>query len=261
MKRVLFVCSANSARSIMAEVLLRHYGGAQFEVASAGTEPNQVDPRTLVALERFGLSISGLSSKPVSAFQDQHFDYVISLCDKAHRECRRWPGSGVVMAWDFPDPRQSKDKKAFEKTLHEIAERIHLFILVNSKAASVQSKTLTALDFYKALAEETRLLSLLLIEQEGELCVCELMAALDLPQPKISRHLSQLRKTGLLLDRRQGQWVFYRLHPLLHDWMRDQLHQTAIHSTPLLEQPRARLQGMSDRPGQGVNGCRKEKSG
>ncbi len=51
--------------------------------------------------------------------------------------------------------------------------------------------------------------------------MCELMTALDLPQPKISRHLGQLRKAGLLLDRRQGQWVFYRLHPLLNDWMRN----------------------------------------
>lgn len=255
MKRVLFICTANSARSIMAEALLRHYGGTQFEVASAGTEPDQVDPRTLVALERFGLSISGLSSKPVSAFQDQHFDYVISLCDKAHRECRQWPDRGVIINWDFPDPRQNPDKKVFEKTLQEIAERIHLLIQVNSKATLEQSQTLSALDFYKALAEETRLLSLLLIEQEGELCVCELMAALDLPQPKVSRHLSQLRKTGLLLDRRQGQWVFYRLHPLLHDWMRDVLRQTREHSMSLLRLPLQRLKAMGDRPSQGGNGC------
>jgi len=106
------------------------------------------------------------------------------------------------------------------------------------------------LEFYKALADETRLLSLLLIEQVGELCVCELMEALALPQPKISRHLSQLRKAGLLLDRRQGQWVFYRIHPLLHDWMRDVLHQTATHCPELLRQPLARLHEMNARPGE-----------
>jgi ArsR family transcriptional regulator len=118
-----------------------------------------------------------------------------------------------------------------------------------------QVKVLQPLEFYKSLADETRLLSLLLIEQEGELCVCELMTALDLPQPKISRHLSQLRKAGLLLDRRQGQWVFYRLHPLLHDWMREVLRQTREHGTRMLQQPLARLDAMGDRPSKGGNVC------
>lgn len=248
--RVLFLCSANSARSQMAEVLLRHFGGDRFEVFSAGTEPTEVDPRTIEALQGFGLEAEGLVSKSVESLGDQHFDYVISLCDKAHRECRCWPGSGVVMAWDFPDPRASTDPKAFVRTLQEISERVRLFVLVNSKEVNSTVKAVQPLEFYKALADETRLLSLLLIEQVGELCVCELMEALALPQPKISRHLSQLRKAGLLLDRRQGQWVFYRIHPLLHDWMRAVLHQTARHCPQLLRQPLARLQEMNSRPGE-----------
>jgi ArsR family transcriptional regulator len=253
--RVLFLCSANSARSQMAEVLLRHFGGDDFEVFSAGTEPSEVDPRTVEALQVFGFEAQGLVSKSIESLGDQHFDYVISLCDKAHRECRYWPGSGVVMAWDFPDPKASSDPKAFARTLQEISERVRLFVLVNSKDVNSEVKVLQPLEFYKSLADETRLLSLLLIEQEGELCVCELMAALDLPQPKISRHLSQLRKAGLLLDRRQGQWVFYRLHPLLHDWMRDVLRQTREHSTPLLRLPLQRLEAMIERPSKGGNGC------
>lgn len=107
MKRVLFVCTANSARSQMAEALLRHMAGDQFEVFSAGTHPEAVDPRTLEALREFGLPTDQLVSKSVASLGDQHFDYVISLCDKAHLECKYWPGSGVVMAWDFPDPRAS----------------------------------------------------------------------------------------------------------------------------------------------------------
>lgn len=253
--RVLFLCSANSARSQMSEVLLRHFGGDDFEVFSAGTEPSEVDPRTLEALQVFGFEAQGLVSKSIDSLGDQHFDYVISLCDKAHRECRVWPGSGVVMAWDFPDPKASSDPKAFARTLQEISERVRLFVLVNSKDVNSEVKVLQPLEFYKSLADETRLLSLLLIEREGELCVCELMAALDLPQPKISRHLSQLRKAGLLLDRRQGQWVFYRLHPLLHDWMRDVLRQTREHSMSLLRLPLQRLEAMIDRPSKGGNGC------
>ena len=72
--------------------------------------------------------------------------------------------------------------------------------------------------FFKCLADETRLRSLMLIAREGELCVCELTAALEESQPKISRHLAQLRQCELLLDRRQGLWVFYRLNPALPDW-------------------------------------------
>ncbi len=258
MKRVLFVCTANSARSQMAEALLRHFGGDDFEVFSAGTAPSEVDSRTLQVLQDFGLDITGLASKSIESLEDQHFDFVISLCDKAHRECRHWPGSGVVMAWDFPDPKASSAPKAFALTLQEISERIRLFVLVNSKAVKSEVKTIEPLDFFKSLADETRLLSMLLIEQEGELCVCELMAALELPQPKISRHLSQLRKAGLLLDRRQGQWVFYRIHPLMNDWMRNILKDTLEHNPQLLEHPRTRLGGMKSRPSSEGNICSEE---
>lgn len=258
MKKVLFVCTANSARSQMAEVLLRQLAGDQFEVFSAGTEPGDIDPRTLEALQKFGLDTAGLTSKSIASLEHQHFDFVITLCDKAHRECSAWPGSGVVMAWDFPDPKVSNDPRAFSQTLQELSERIRLFVQVNRKEVKSEVKTLQPLEFYKSLADETRLLSLLLIEHEGELCVCELMEALDLSQPKISRHLSQLRKSGLLLDRRQGQWVFYRMHPLLNDWMHSILRDTLDHSPQLLKQPLQRLHKMNSRPSQGGNACEKE---
>ena len=260
MKKVLFVCTANSARSQMAEVLLRYFAGESFEVFSAGTQPSSIDPRTIVAIEGFGLKADNLVSKSIESLGDQHFDFVISLCDKAHQECKSWPDSGVVMAWDFSDPKASNDPKAFARTLQELSERIRLFVLVNSKTVKSDIKVLEPLDFYKALADETRLLSLLLIEQEGELCVCELMVALDMPQPKISRHLSQLRKTGLLLDRRQGQWVFYQLHPLLNDWMRGVLQTTLEQAPQLLEQPLSRLEAMKSRPKNDASICNKDKS-
>lgn len=75
--------------------------------------------------------------------------------------------------------------------------------------------------FFQLLSDETRLRSLLLMQKEGELCVCELMYALELSQPKISRHLAMLRDAGLVLDRRQGQWIYYQIHPALTDWMRE----------------------------------------
>jgi ArsR family transcriptional regulator len=88
----------------------------------------------------------------------------------------------------------------------------------------------------------------LLITREGELCVCELVCALDDSQPKISRHLAQLRGCGLLLDRRQGQWVYYRLNPDLPAWVRDVLEATLLANADWLAQNSTRLAAMGDRP-------------
>lgn len=104
------------------------------------------------------------------------------------------------------------------------------------------------LQFYKCLADDTRLKSLLLITQEGELCVCELTVALNEIQPKISRHLAQLRSCELLVDRRQGQWVFYRLNPDLPAWARSVLISTADANAAYLHDCRNKLQTMRDRP-------------
>nr|AAC69642.1 ArsR [Pseudomonas aeruginosa PAO1] len=81
-------------------------------------------------------------------------------------------------------------------------------------------------EVFKCLADETRVRATLLIVDQGELCVCELMCALADSQPKISRHLAQLRSAGLLLDRRQGQWVYYRLNPALPAWIHEVLQVT-----------------------------------
>ena len=78
--------------------------------------------------------------------------------------------------------------------------------------------TLTPLQLFKNLSDETRLGIVLLLKEMGELCVCDLCAALDQSQPKISRHLAMLRESGLLLDRKQGKWVHYRLSPHMPAW-------------------------------------------
>ncbi|QLE87060.1 metalloregulator ArsR/SmtB family transcription factor [Shewanella sp. Scap07] len=102
--------------------------------------------------------------------------------------------------------------------------------------------------FFKALADETRLKSLLLIRAENELCVCELMTALEQVQPKISRHLAQLKKAQILVDRRQGQWVFYHLNPDMPTWVKQLLEQTFSANQSLIKAPLARLQAMGERP-------------
>ncbi|MBB4820675.1 protein-tyrosine-phosphatase [Pseudomonas alcaligenes] len=131
--RVLFVCTANAARSQLAEALLRHTDSEHFEAFSAGTQPAGVDPRTLAALEHLGVSTEGLHSKSIDEFSGERFDYVITLCDKSAQECQALPGAGEVLAWNFEDPATSSKPEAFRHTLHEIHERIKMFVLVKNK--------------------------------------------------------------------------------------------------------------------------------
>jgi ArsR family transcriptional regulator, arsenate/arsenite/antimonite-responsive transcriptional repressor len=107
---------------------------------------------------------------------------------------------------------------------------------------------LTPTEVFKSLADETRARAMLLIAAQGELCVCELMCALNDSQPKISRHLAQLRSNGLLLDRRQGQWVYYRLNPDLPVWIAQILQMTSEANAAWLQDNAVRLQNMDGRP-------------
>lgn len=114
---------------------------------------------------------------------------------------------------------------------------------------------LTPTTVFKCLADDTRVRLMLLITREEELCVCELTCALDESQPKISRHLAQLRTSGLLEDRRQGQWVYYRLHPELPDWVHHVL-STALDANQHWLAPEAkRLNTMGDRPERAAACC------
>lgn len=107
--------------------------------------------------------------------------------------------------------------------------------------------------FFRILADQTRLRVLILLTQEGELCVCELTHALGEIQPKISRHLALLREAEVVLDRRQGQWIYYRLNPELPGWARNVLDTTAdgIARKPAFAAVRRALCRMPNRPGKG----------
>lgn len=107
---------------------------------------------------------------------------------------------------------------------------------------------ITPPSIFKCLADETRARIALLVAQEQELCVCELTCALNESQPKISRHLAQLRSSGLLADRRQGQWVYYRLHPDLPEWAHAILKTVREANQQWLHPDTERLSGMGDRP-------------
>lgn len=108
--------------------------------------------------------------------------------------------------------------------------------------------SITFLQFYKFLADETRLKALLLIQEQRELCVCELVEALAVSQPKISRHLAHMRKGELLCDRREGQWVYYRINPALPDWAIEVLALTLAGDEDCIATSRLRLDSMDNRP-------------
>ena len=105
--------------------------------------------------------------------------------------------------------------------------------------------------FFRLIADNTRLRSMMLLIEHTELCVCELTHALCLSQPKISRHLAQLRDAGLVQDRREGLWIYYRLHPQLPDWIETVLQQTwkANSNTEIYAEDRKNLTDMPNRPG------------
>ena len=105
-----------------------------------------------------------------------------------------------------------------------------------------------ALTLFKCLADETRLKTVLLIADQGELCVCELTAALQLSQPKVSRHLAQLRDCELLTARRAGQWVYYSINPGLPDWVAGVIAAAAGDNQQLTAGCCQRLRAMGDRP-------------
>ena len=103
-QRVLILCTGNSARSQMAEGLLRHDAGDRFEVESAGTKPGHVRPEAIAVMKEIGIDISGHRSKHVDEFAGQSFDYVLTVCDNAKESCQIFPGHGNRIHKAFEDP-------------------------------------------------------------------------------------------------------------------------------------------------------------
>ncbi|MDQ3687723.1 MAG: arsenate reductase ArsC [Acidobacteriota bacterium] len=104
LKRVLILCTGNSARSQMAEGILRHDGGGKFEVESAGVAPSRVRPEAIQAMQEIGIDISGHRSKSVDEFAGQDFDFIITVCDNAAENCPVFPGKAERIHQSFEDP-------------------------------------------------------------------------------------------------------------------------------------------------------------
>ena len=142
--RVLFVCTGNSARSILAEALLRHVGGAAFEARSAGTHPAGVHPLAGRVLADAGIPAVGLRSKAIEEVAGERFDYVITLCDDARAICPVFPGADQSLHWGYKDPAsvegpEAERLAAFQLVLTLLAERIRQFVFLagRTRAAGV----------------------------------------------------------------------------------------------------------------------------
>ncbi len=130
-KRILFLCTGNSARSQMAEGLLRQLAGDRFDVFSAGTRPVGLNPNAVSAMSEIGLDISAHQSKSVDQFVNQQFDYVFTVCDNAKESCPFFPGAHRTIHHSFEDPAAaSSDQQpaAFRKVRDEIRTRLEQFI-------------------------------------------------------------------------------------------------------------------------------------
>lgn len=129
MPRVLFLCTHNSARSQMAEGLLRALGGGSFEVHSAGTVATHVRPEAIQAMQELGIDIRQQTSKTLDGYVDQSFDYVITVCDSANESCPIFPNATHRLHWSIDDPSVVEGDtetrmQAFRRARDELKARI-----------------------------------------------------------------------------------------------------------------------------------------
>lgn len=126
-RKILFLCTGNSARSILAEFILRHIAGDRFDVASAGSNPRgAVNPVALEVLESvYKINTAGARSKSWEEFEDTKFDFVITLCDDARESCPVWPGQPIVAHWGMEDPALVNDEEEKRKAFRDTARILH----------------------------------------------------------------------------------------------------------------------------------------
>lgn len=132
-KRVLFLCTGNSARSQMAEGLMKNLSSGQWTVFSAGVLPSHVHPLAVRAMDELGIDISRQTSKSIDRFLGQSFDYIVTLCDHAAAACPAFPGEGKRIHWSLEDPASANGTteerlSVFRKVRDEIKNRIEEFL-------------------------------------------------------------------------------------------------------------------------------------
>ena len=133
-QRVIFVCTHNSARSQMAEGMLRAWAGDRFEVFSAGTEATRVRPEAIAVMDEIGIDITGQTSKTLQPFMGESFAWLVTVCDQAKEACPTIPGVAQQTHWSIDDPSvvegdETTSVEAFRAARDLLRDRIHMFIL------------------------------------------------------------------------------------------------------------------------------------
>lgn len=137
-RRVLFICLHNSARSQMAEGLLRSFAGDRFDVFSAGIEASAIRPEAIAAMDEIGIDIGGQTSKTLERYLGQPFDWLITVCDTARQRCPIFPGVEQTSHWGIDDPAKVSGTEeerlhAFRLARDELRNRIRLFVATASR--------------------------------------------------------------------------------------------------------------------------------
>jgi len=135
--RVLFLCTGNSARSQIAEGLLRSMAGDRFEVYSAGTHPKGLHPQTVLAMDEAGIDVRSHISKSIESLQGTKVDHVITVCDRAKESCPVFPGARSLH-WSFEDPADAapeEQPEKFRRVLKEIRERLEQYLATGESLA------------------------------------------------------------------------------------------------------------------------------
>ena len=138
-RRVLFVCTHNSARSQMAEAMLNAWGGDRFQAFSAGTEATHIKPETHQVMQEIGIDLAGHRSKTIDEFRGQPFEWFITVCDEAQQNCPALPGVREVAHWSIEDPSAatgtSEERlEVFRTARNRIRDRLHVFMLAAGRA-------------------------------------------------------------------------------------------------------------------------------
>jgi len=141
--KVLFLCTGNSARSVIAEALLSEMGRGDFEVYSAGTHPKGINPLSVRVLEQYGIDPTRFTSKSMDQYIGDSFDYVITVCDNAAEECPIFPGDPERIHWSFLDPAAVEGTEAvrlaaFQETMRSMQRRLETFIPVAKRSAGLK---------------------------------------------------------------------------------------------------------------------------
>lgn len=268
--RVIFISANNSMHSQVAAALLRLKNIDSIDVFNAdigiSTIPSsefdckEIESNTLQVMKSFGLESTKFNSPSITKYSEQHFDYVILLNKAITASDIDNLSASQQLVWHISNYQSKTELSSFITLFEQLNSRINMLLKCNEKSAAILAKgeeieQVDPISFYKCLTDEIRLKTIILTHYYGELCVCDLMYALqEESQPKVSRNLAVLKKSKILSTRKQGQWVFYRVNEQLPLWIKSVIAKTAENNMTQVIEPLQRLEEMKQEPNKN-NAC------